>query len=410
MVDVATLGNYVDYISMSAVGSTSIAITLFVGILIGFSGGVNALVAKAFGAKDREALRKTVHSAAIICFLVGFGVLLFGVFGSRALLELLNTKSELIDKAALYMRIYFLGMPALAIFNFGNAVFSAIGNTKKPLIFMSVSGVVHIGLNLIFVIVCGFDVVGVAIASVASQYLSAFLILFALFRSKEDYSMSFRELKLDKFCSRNILGMGIPAAIQNAMFYVANLFVQAGVNSFDTLTVAGNTAAANADSIVFEAMAVFCTACSSFVGRAYGIGDKKLIKRSYITCLVYASGIGAALGLVIIAMGPLFISFFNSDSAVIEAGIPRLVVMGLSYFISPFMDVSVAASRGIGKSVVPTVFIILGSCIFRIAWIYTVFAYFGTVVSLYLLYAFSWGITAIFETAYFIYNYKKLKT
>lgn len=408
MADVAIVGRYAGSMSMAAVGSTSIAVTLFTGILIGFGGGVNALVAKAFGAKDRESLRKTIHSAAIICLGVGVLMLLFGLFCSRPLLELLNTKSELIDKATLYMTIYFLGMPALAIFNFGNAVFSAIGNTKKPLIYMSVAGVLNVVLNLFFVIVCNLDVAGVAIASIISQYLSALLIIIALFRTKEDYGMCVRELRLDRFCAKSILGLGAPAGLQNAMFYVANLFVQAGVNSFDTVTVAGNVAAANADSIVFEAMGVFCVTCSSFVGRAYGAENKKEIKRSYFISLAYACGIGAALGLAVISMGPTFLSLFTDDGAVVEAGMTRLVIMGLSYGISPLMDVSVAASRGVGKSVMPTLFVILGSCVFRIAWIYTVFAFFGTVASLYLLYAFSWGITAVFEMIYFFYCYRKL--
>lgn len=406
MADIAVVGQFAGSLSLAAVGSTSTAVTLFTGILIGMGGGINALIARYYGARNNTELRRTVHSSALICLICGILMMCFGLVGSRPLLELLNTKEELLDKATLYMQIYFCGMPALAVYNFGNAVYSAIGNTKKPLTYLMLSGVLNVVLNLFFVIVCKLDVAGVAIASITSQYLSAILIVAALLRSKEVYSLRLKELRLHRSNCREILSLGIPSGLQNGIFYVANLFIQAGVNTFDTVMVAGNSAAANADGLVYDVMAAFYTACSSFIGLNYGAGDLKRAKKSYLICLAYSFGVGAVLGISLVVFGPTFLSLFTSDAAVIEAGMKRLTIMGLSYCVSAFMDNAIAGCRGLGKSVVPMIIVISGSCVFRIVWVYTVFAYFGTIPSLYLLYIFSWTLTAIFENWYFIRCYR----
>ena len=408
MADIAVVGQFAGSLSLAAVGSTSTAVTLFTGILIGIGGGINALIARYYGARNNTELRRTVHSSALICLICGILMMCFGPVGSRPLLELLNTKEELLDKATLYMQIYFCGMPALAVYNFGNAVYSAIGNTKKPLTYLMLSGVLNVVLNLFFVIVCKLDVAGVAIASITSQYLSAILIVAALLRSKEVYSLRLKELRLHRSNCREILSLGIPSGLQNGIFYVANLFIQAGVNTFDTVMVAGNSAAANADGLVYDVMAAFYTACSSFIGLNYGAGDLKRAKKSYLICLAYSFGVGAVLGISLVVFGPAFLSLFTSDAAVIEAGMKRLTIMGLSYCVSAFMDNAIAGCRGLGKSVVPMIIVISGSCVFRIVWVYTVFAYFGTIPSLYLLYIFSWTLTAIFENWYFIRCYRRI--
>lgn len=408
MADIAVVGQFAGSISLAAVGSTATAVTLFTGILIGISGGVNALIARYYGGSNREELGRTVHCAAIICLLCGIAMLVFGIFGTRPLLRLLNTKEELLDKACLYMQIYFCGMPALALYNFGNAVYSAIGNTRKPLYYLLFAGILNVLLNLLFVIVCKLDVAGVAIASITSQYLSAALIMTALFRSGEAYHLRWKELRLYRKNCREILMLGIPSGLQNGIFYVANLFVQAGVNHFDTIMVAGNSAAANSDGLVYDVMAAFYTACSSFIGLNYGAGRKKQVWHSYLICLGYSFGIGAILGLSLVAFGPAFLSLFANEAAVIDAGMKRLAIMGPCYCASAFMDNAIAASRGLGKSFVPMVIVISGSCIFRIVWVMTVFAWFQTITSLYLVYICSWALTALLENWYFIRCYRKL--
>ena len=408
MADIAVVGRYAGPIALGAVGSTSILVTLFTGFLIGMAGGVNVLTALHFGARDRKALAETVHSSAILCGLVGLLFLAFGSLAARGILELMNTKPELIGGAALYLRIYFLGMPAMAIYNFGNAVFSAVGDTKRPLLYLSVAGALNVTLNLLFVIVCGMDVAGVALASVISQYVSAALILLALLRrGGENYGLRLRELRLSRSRSKAILRIGLPGGLQNAIFAIANLFIQVGVNSFDATMVAGNSAATNQDPIVYDVMAAFYTACGSFIGQNYGARRKDRIKKSFLISLAYSFGAGVLLGVGILAAGPRFLSLFTAEPAVVEAGMHRLRVMSLSYGISAFMDCTIAASRGLGKSLAPTVIVLLGSCAFRILWVYTVFAWFQTIASLYLLYVFSWTITAAAEIAYFVRIYRR---
>lgn len=407
MADIAIVGQFSGSIALGAVGSTATLVHLFTGALIGLSGGINVLVALHIGSKNKKSVRETSHSAIFFSLLVGILFLLIGTFFSEAILTVMNTKQELIADATLYLRIYFLGMPALAIYNCGNGIFSAAGDTKRPLRYLTISGIINVILNLFFVIVCNLSVAGVAIASVISQYLSAILILIALCKSKEDYRLTFYDLHIHKDKLISIMRIGVPAAMQNIIFQFANLFVQVGINSFDATIVAGNSAAANADALVYDVMAAFYTACGSFIGQNYGANNKKRIVKSYFISLAYSFTVGLLLGVLLVIFGHSFLGLFTKDFAVIEAGMYRLIIMGFSYAISAFMDATIAASRGLGETLVPTFIVIMGSCIFRVIWIYTVFAYFHTVPSLYLLYCISWLITAIAEIIYFIYLYRK---
>lgn len=415
MADLAVVGNFAGSNSLGSVGSTTILVGLFTGFLIGLGGGINVLVALYIGARNEKEVKETVSTSYLLCIVMGVLLLLIGVLGARGILSLMNTKPELMDGAVLYLRIYFLGLPALAIYNCGNAILSAAGNTKKPLIYLAIAGIVNVVLNLVFVIGFHLDVAGVAIASIISQYISAFLITYSLTHDSQIYSVSLSDIislkraskvvKKDKLIS--LLKLGLPAGFQNVIFMFANLFVQAGVNSFSATMVSGNSAAANADSLVYEVMAAFYVACSSFMGQNLGAKKKERVLKSYFISLTYSFLIGLLLGLLILFMGPAFLSLFTSDADVVDAGMYRLKIMSVSYAISAFMDCTIAASRGLGKTVVPTIIVIIGSCIFRVIWIYTIFAYFKTIPSLYLLYIFSWAITAIAEIIYFHKVYKE---
>ena len=268
----------------------------------------NLLVARFYGARHPKDVEKTVHSAAIISAVAGVVLLLIGLLGSPAMLRLLNTKEDLLPGAILYLRVYFLGMPALALYNFGNAVFSAIGETKKPLYILSFAGVLNILLNLFFVIVCNLDVAGVALASAISQCVSAGLILHALTRVQDCYALHFKEAKLDPTMTKSILALGLPAGFQNAIFAIANLFIQAGVNSFDSLMVKGNSAAANADPLIYDCMAAFYMACASFMSQNYGAGKPDRVKKSYFISLAYSFGVGLALGGGLFLFGRQFLA------------------------------------------------------------------------------------------------------
>ncbi len=407
MADIAVIGQFAGSLSLGAVGSTATLVTMFTGFLIGLSGGINVLTALYYGAKDKESLSKTIHSAALVSLIMGVLLLVLGVGLSEWMLTALKTKEELLDKAVLYLRIYYLGMPALAIYNFGNAVYSAVGNTKKPLYYLGFSGVLNIFLNLFFVIACHMDVAGVALASIISQYVSATLILQALLRNKDIYALHPRKLRLDPELTKDILKLGMPSGLQSVIFQFANSFVQMGVNSFDATMVAGNSAATNADAMVYDVMAAFYTACGSFMGQNYGAGKKKRVRNCYLISLAYSFGIGLVLGLSLVFFGRSFLSLFTRDAAVMDAGMYRLRIMGFSYCVSAFMDCTIASSRAMGKSIAPMFIVIMGSCVFRVIWVYTVFAHFHTIPSLYLLFVFSWSITAVAEILYFIRIYRQ---
>ena len=410
MADVAVVGKFSSAEALGAVGSTTILVSLFTGFLIGMGSAVNVQVAHHLGARDKARTTASVRTAFVICLATGCIITVLCLASARFMLELLGTKDDLIEGAVLYFRIYALGMPALAIFNFGNGVLSASGDTKRPLAYLMIAGILNVIFNLFFVIVCHMAEDGVALASIITQYVSAALILLHMGRQDSDCAFRFRDLKNgpDKTEGKRILGLGIPAGFQSAIFAIANLFIQSAVNSFDSVIVEGNSAAANADAIIYNVMAAFYTACATFMGQNLGAGKRKRVLKSYFIGVVYSFAVGALLGGALFLFGREFLSLFTSEQAVVEAGLLRTRIMCFSYAVSAFMDCTIAASRGIGKSFAPTVIVIMGSCVFRVAWIYTVFAHFHTIPSLYLLYIFSWTLTAIAEIICFTVSYKKM--
>ena len=405
--DVAVVGKFAGGEALGSVGSTSIVVVLFTGLLIGLGTGVNALAARFIGSGNQKAVAEISHTSFLTCLTAGILLSIAGLVISEPLLHLLGTKDELLPGAVLYCRIYFLGMPALAVYNYGNGIFSADGNTKLSLFFLAAAGVVNVGLNLLFVIVFQMSVAGVALGSIISQYMSAVLVVVALVRADRPYKLRFTRMQLSRLQLRNLLRLGVPAGLQNAIFSLANLFIQAGVNTFDTVMVEGNSAALNADSIVYDIMAAFYTACTSFMSQNYGAGKRDRVLKSYFVCLFYFFAIGAAASSLLLVFGREFLSIFTSDPAIVEAGMKRMNIMCLSYAFSAFMDNTIAANRGLNRTFLPTVIVIMGSCVMRIIWVYTVFAYFKTVPSLYLLYIFSWTITATAEILYFIHVFRQ---
>ena len=265
-----------------------------------------------------------------------------------------------------------------------------------------------VALNLFFVIVCGMSADGVALASILTQYLSSVLILIALVRTKDAYGVRPKCIRLHRDKLAPLLTLCCSAGLQNAIFAVANLFIQAGVNRFDALMVEGNSAAANADGLIYDVMAAFHTACASFIGQNYGAGNRDRVRRTYWISLSYSFAAGAVLGLSLVFFGRGFLALFTDSAEVAAAGMHRLCIMGFSYAISAFMDCTIAASRGLGRCVVPTIIVVLGSCVFRVIWVYTIFASVGTIASLYLLYPVSWTLTAGAEMVYFFYLYRKV--
>ena len=400
MADVAVVGKFASDTALGSVGSTSTLVTLFTGFLIGMGNGVNVRVAQHLGAQHREETSRAVHTAFLLCLLAGVGIMALCLALAANMLEMLHTKDDLLPGAVLYFRIYALGMPALGVFNFGNAVLSANGDTKRPLLYLTIAGILNVILNLFFVIVCKMAADGVALASVISQYVSAILVVWHMMRLNDACKFYFQRLRFHGDEVGRILGLGVPAGIQHMIFAIANLFIQAAVNSFDSTMVSGNAAAANTDTIIYNIMMAFYTACSTFMGQNWGAGHKKRMMDSYLISLFYAFAVAAVLGVAFYFAGRPFLYVFTNSADVVEAGMQRMKIMCFSYAISAFMDNTIAACRGLGRTIVTTVVVI---------WVYTIFAHYHTIPSLYLLYAFSWTITAAAEIAYFLRCFRKLR-
>ncbi len=406
--DVAVVGRFAGSIPLGSVGSTSQILYLFTGLLMGLGGGVNVITAFYIGAKSKKDLEQAVHSSFIVSMIVGFILMIFGYLLARPILVLIKTKPELLEGAVTYFKIYMLSMPGVALYNYGNAVLSAAGDTKRPLIYLSIAGIINIILNLFFVIVCKMSCAGVAIASVISQYVSAILVMVPLFKGIGDIKFQIKKLHLNAEKTARILKIGIPSGLQNAIFAIANTFIQVGINSFDATMVAGVAAGSNLDNIIYNAMNAFYAACATFIGQNYGAGNKKRIIKSMVISNGYAFILGATLSITMFIFGHQCLALFTTDPAVIEAGYIRMKIMFFSYPVATFMDNTIAANRGLGKTFVPSIIVFLGSCVFRVIWVYTIFAYFKTIPSLFLLYIFSWALTAVAEIIYFVKVYRKI--
>lgn len=405
--DVAIVGRFSGPNALGAVGSTATLVNLFTGFFIGVSSGINVCIAKYIGQGDKKRIGQSVHTSFLLMCIIGILLMGVGQLFARPLLELLGTKSELIDGSTLYLRYFFFAMPGIAIYNYGNAVFSSKGDTKKPLLVLCISGVINVILNLVFVICFNMGVEGVALSTFICQYISAGLLLFMLFKNDSYCALKIECMKINKSRTKEILRLSLPSGFQHSLFAIANLFIQSGVNSLDTVMVEGNSAAINADSLIFDVMAAFYVGCSTFIGQNHGANKKDRVLKTFYICLLYSFVISAVLGGLLMLFGRQFLSVFTTSEAVIDAGMKRIMLMGWAYCFSAFMDTATAASRGLGKTLVPTILVIGGVVIFRIVWVKTVFAYYKTYESLYLLYFFSYIITSIAELIYFAYAYKK---
>ncbi len=406
--DIAIAGKFAGPISLGAIGSTSMLITLTTGWLIGVSNGVNAQVAFYIGGNEKDKLKRANTTGIILCLASGVLTMILSLAMAEQVIALLGTKQELMAEAVVYFKIYMLGAPALAVFNFGNAVLTADGETKKPLRILCIAGAINVLLNLFFIKIMGMNSNGVAIASIISHYLSAAMIMLEVVTADRNYRLDFHWKYFDRNIACKILNIGIPAALQYSLFSTANLFVQSAVNSFDHVVVEGNSAAMNFDSVVYTMMTAFYAACTSFIAQNYGAKKKERILKTYFITTFYAFAFAAIAGVLIYFFRSNLLYIFTNDAEVVKYGAIRLGILSLTYCLSAPMDNATAACRGLGKTLVPTIIILMGSIVFRILWIYTVFAYFHTLQSLYLLYCFAFVITSIGGNIYFFYINKKV--
>ena len=403
LADAAVVGQYAGSMALGAVGSTSMLVALFTAFFLGMGNGTNLVTARFLGAKQNEDVRQTVHSSLILCAAVGFSLLLIGITLTPMMLSVIRTRDELMADAQRYLRIYCLGMPAVALYNYGRAVFSAMGETRKPFYYLLAAGILNLALNVLFTVRFRWGVTGVAVATVLAQWLSAVLIVAALFRHRGVCGLKIGEVRPHQKKMHQVFSLGLVAGLSESAFAIANLFLQTAINSFDAVTVAGHSAALNADTMTFTIMNAFFAACSSFMGQNLGAGNRKRFRATWLVTVIITSLIGLVCGLALFFFGQHFLAFFTHDAPVIEAGMTRVRMMGLFYVLCTVQDVSMAACRSMDRKWIPLLISFLNICVFRIVWILTVFAHFHTLFSLYLLYLFSFILNGIFQTWYFFH-------
>ena len=407
--DVIVVGNYAGHEALAAVSSTGSLINLLVNVFMGLGVGASVVIARNYGARDVQALRRAEHTAMTMALFMGIGVGIFGFLMARPLLQMMDSPPDVIDGAALYVRIYFLGMPANMLYNFGAAVMRAVGDTKRPMIYLMIAGLVNVLLNLLLVIVFHLDVAGVAIATVASQVVSMVLVLLCLFRTRGATQLNLRECRIDGKSLKEIIRIGLPAGLQGSLFSISNVMIQSSVNSFGSLVVAGNGVACNIEGFVYVAMNAQYQADMTFASQNYGAGKPDRVKRTLWCCLGAVTAIGLGMGLLILLFGAPLMSLYNPEAEVIACGLVRMGVIMPTYFLCGLMDVMVGQLRGVGCSVMPMIVSLTGACLLRVVWILTVFAQNHTLTVLYLSYPVSWFVTfAIHFLCYWFIARKRL--
>ncbi len=408
--DVVVVGQFAGDNSLAAVGSNGSIINLLVNVFMGLSVGANVLVARFFAGKQEEELRKTVHTAITVSVLSGIFLAIVGVVAAKQLLTWMQSPPEVIDLATLYLRIYFLGMPANLLYNFGAAILRGIGDTKRPLYYLTFAGVVNVVLNLIFVVVFHMDVAGVALATVASQCISAVLVLNCLMK-EEDVRLEKQYLGIDKAILLKIIQIGLPAGIQGSLFSLSNVIIQSSVNSFGATIVAGNSAAQNVEGFAYIAMNAFSQATVAFVSQNVGAGKYERINRIVVTTMLSVLVIGLVFGNTLYIFGRPILGLFSDNAQVIEAGMIRLAIICAPYALCGLMDCIVGVLRGLGYSVMPMIVSLLGACAFRMAWIFVFFQIdkFHVIETVYFAYPISWTLTLAVHMICFFVVRKNLK-
>lgn len=407
--DIVVVGRFAGSQSLAAVGSTSSLINLLINVFIGLSVGANVLIARYYGAGQEKEVSDTVHMAVLLSIISGIFLCVVGVVLARPLLELMGTPSDVLNKSVLYMRIYFLGMPVLLLYNFGSSILRAIGDTKRPLYYLLAAGVVNVVLNLFFVIVLEMDVAGVALATVLSQCISAACIIRCLMKSSGCFRLYPKLLRIHKDKLLRIVRIGLPAGMQGAIFSVSNVLIQSSVNSFGSIAMAGNTAASNVEGFVYTAMNAMHQTAVSFTSQNLGGRQYDRIKKVLIECLAIVTGIGLVMGNAVYLLGEPILGIYSSDPEVIRYGILRLSVICTTYFLCGTMDTIVGAIRGLGYSVMPMIVSLLGACGLRVLWIFTVFQWNHSLFTLYISYPISWGITFSVHVICYLIVGKKIK-
>ena len=407
-VDIIVVGRFTGSQALAAVGSTTALINMFINLFIGISLGANVLAARFFAAGKNKEMSETVHTAVTFALLSGLFMAVFGLVFSRFALELMGTPADVIDQSALYMRIYFLGMPFFMLYNYGAAILRAVGDTKRPLMYLIVAGVTNALLNMFLVIVMHMGVAGVAIATVISQLISCFLVLRCLYVTDSSYQLRFSRLCIKKYYLVQIFQVGIPAGIQSTVINFSNVLLQSSVNSFGSVAMAGYTAANNILGFLYASVNAVTQACMSFTSQNYGVGKYKRMDRVLLDCGILSFVIALVLGCGSYLFGGQILKIYTEDAEVIRCGVEILSITTVPYFLCGIMDLFPGALRGMGHSGVPMILSIIGTVGTRIVWIFFVFPKSRSLYTLFISYPASWAITIVMQVVCFVFVRRKV--
>lgn len=405
--DSAVVGRFAGKVALAAVGSTTVITALVTNLLIGLATGANIINANLLGAGDHTHLRRSMHTGICVGALCGIVLAMLGIVVSKPFLKLLNCPDNVIDLATTYLRIIFCGTPGSIVYNFGAGILRTHGDSKRPLLIISISGAVNVVLNLIFVVLFKLSVIGVALATIISNYLSAFCVMCIVFDPKGDFKLCIKELKIHKSESLNIFRVGIPCSLNSIMFNISTTLVTANVNSFGDTAIAASSAATSVSAILSQVIGGFGSATISFSGQCYGAGKYKRIDKVALISTGLTVSIISAISAVITFAPQFFIGIFNTDPGVIEVGSQKLVLMAWSFVLYGASDMYLACLRGMKKNVLPTLFNIFNVCIVRILWVLFVFPLNPTYLFLHWCYPVSYFCDSIALIGYYLYCRKK---
>ena len=396
--DIAIVGNFAQTdktAAVAAVGANSPIIGLILNLFIGIALGANVVIANAIGRDDKQTVQKAVHTSMVVSVIGGVLVAIIGELIAEPLLTALNVPNDVLELALLYLRIYFLGMPVILLYNFEAAIFRSIGETKMPLIALTLSGILNVLLNLFFVIVLKMSVNGVATATVLANVVSAGILYIKLVKSDKYIKVEFKKLRIDGKVFAKIMQIGLPAGIQSAVFAVANIVIQGAINSLGTVVIAASSAAFNIEIIAYNVMNSFSQACTTFVGQNFGANKIDRCKKTLFLCLIEDAIASGTAILIVLITGKFLLSIFNNNPEVIEIGYTRLVIIFIAYIFSMLYEVMSGYLRGFGFSLVPAILTTVGVCVLRIIWINTVFPANRSFVTIMTAYPVSLATTAL---------------
>ena len=408
--DIVVVGRFAGDNSLAAVGSTSSLINMLVNLFTGLATGTTVVAANYFGARDKANLHDTVHTSMVVSVFSGILLTIIGIFGAKNILLMMGSPEEVLPLAQLYLKVYFAGITASMVYNFGSALLRAKGDTQRPLIILLIAGVINVVLNLIFVISFKMDVAGVALATVLSQVFASVVVVIILLHEKDDFHLCFRDLKINRSVLSRIVRIGVPAGVQGILFSFSNVIIQSSVNSFGSVVIAGNSAGSNIEGFVWTSMNGLSQGTMTFAGQNLGAGKADRIKKLPLISQVLVTVEGLILGNIVVHFSAALLSIYTTNPDVIAQGVIRIKMVCTLYCLCGMMDCMANMIRGIGHSVLPMIVTIFGACGLRILWIFTGFRYvekFHNMTSLLATYPVSWFVTWAVLVVCFIVIYKK---